>query len=821
LPSTSTGGSGGRLLLTPEQLVRDFGRHGGLAREAIAVLLDALSRGARPSELHAEPGVTGSGPRDATARDDLGDPRVEAALRRAWADRGQAPARRLLVAVRTYYALVLKLLAWQVATERRLPEPGPGSPADRPANVREHLEEIESDRAFHRLGLRCFVERDLLAWYLTAWSPSVEELVGRMVARIAQYSMAAVCNAPPADLVKPLYRQLVPAAVRQRRGEYYTPDWLADHVLDRIGYEGDPQVRLIDPACGSGTFLVRALARVLGGVSSAADREGMRRLSAKVLQNVVGFDLDPLAVMAARLNYLAAAGRLLAADQDIEIPVRRCNAILAPPAEYRDTADFVAGNPPWMIWDRLSRGDREATSPLWRRYGLFTLAGMDARHGGGKKDLAALALYVAADAFLRDGGRLGFVVPQSLFQTRGAGEGFRRFRLGESGAWLSVLRVDDMARIRPFGDVANRASTIAVEKGRPTGYPVPYFRWTHGGRDRAAGGGRSGVTATEWLAVPVDRSHAASPWIVTPRHLGIDPKTLTGPSDYTAHAGAYTGGANGVLWVEVLGRRPGGVAIKNLAAHGKRPLAAAEAVVEPDLLFPLARWADVRRYLAVPSVHVLLTQDPATRHPIPESAMRSRYPRTYAYLQEHEPQLAARRSSSVRALMARGPFYAMFAVGGYTIAPVKVVWRRLDRRITAAVVEEREDDLIGRRPIVPQETCTLVAVASREEADYLCAVMNSAVVGFLAAAHSVSGGKGFGSPGMLECLRLRRFDVGDGRHRVLSRLGREASLAVARGEDVTAIQAACDEAAVELWDLRPEQARALSEVSSEIAEADN
>ena len=54
----------------------------------------------------------------------------------------------------------------------------------------------------------------------------------------------------------------------------------------------------------------------------------------------------------------------------------------------------------------------------------------------------------------------------------------------------------------------------------------------------------------------------------------------------------------------------------------------------------------------------------------------------------------------------------------------------------------------------------LVAVDSLDEAHYLCALLNSAVTDFLVRAHSVRGGKGFGSPGMLDYLNLRRYRPG-------------------------------------------------------------
>ena len=101
---------------------------------------------------------------------------------------------------------------------------------------------------------------------------------------------------------------------------------------------------------------------------------------------------------------------------------------------------LVVGNPPWIAWDNLPGDYREATKPLWQRYGLFSLSGNDARHGGGKKDLSMLVLYAAADRYLHDGGRLGMVITQTLFQSKGAGDGFRRFQLGRRPAAARAAR---------------------------------------------------------------------------------------------------------------------------------------------------------------------------------------------------------------------------------------------------------------------------------------------------------------------------------------------------------------------------------------------
>jgi hypothetical protein len=282
---------------------------------------------------------------------------------------------------------------------------------------------------------------------------------------------------------------------------------------------------------------------------------------------------------------------------------------------------------------------------------------------------------------------------------------------------------------------------------------------------------------------------------------------LVGPSDYVAHLGANSGGANGVYWVQVLGQAEGGVRVRNLAQKNKHHLQAVEQVVEPDLLYPLVRWADVARYRVMPSAHILLAQDVATRTGIDPAVMRREYPQTYAYLQRFEPVLSGR--AAYRQYQQCKAFYSMYNVGRYTVAPIKVVWRRMDRRIRAAVAQQADDLWLGPRPVIPQETCVLVEAGSTAEAHYICAVLNSSFVNFLVSSHSVCGGKGFGTPGMLDFVKLRRFDPGDPRHVELAACSRMAHLAAACGHEPAEAQHRIDQLAGELWGLDPSELKAI------------
>ena len=142
------------------------------------------------------------------------------------------------------------------------------------------------------------------------------------------------------DLLKKLYQNLMPKALRHDLGEYYTPDWLAQQLLNQLhGGMPDraprsPDERLLDPACGSGTFVVLHIRDVRQHARDALLPNGKltpRQLLDKILANVVGYDLNPLAVISARTNYLLALGDLL--DEitgDIDIPIYLADSVLTP-----------------------------------------------------------------------------------------------------------------------------------------------------------------------------------------------------------------------------------------------------------------------------------------------------------------------------------------------------------------------------------------------------------------------------------------------------------------------------------------------------------
>lgn len=120
-----------------------------------------------------------------------------------------------------------------------------------------------------------------------------------------------------ADVLKILYESLVDPDQRHDLGEYYTPDWLAARIV-ATAVEAPLEQRVLDPACGSGTFLFHAVRRLIAA-GRAAGWAGPRILQA-CAENVRGLDVHPVAVTLARVTWLLALGDL-ATDRPARLTV--------------------------------------------------------------------------------------------------------------------------------------------------------------------------------------------------------------------------------------------------------------------------------------------------------------------------------------------------------------------------------------------------------------------------------------------------------------------------------------------------------------------
>ncbi len=159
--------------------------------------------------------------------------------------------------------------------------------------------ELLAGTAFADVGIRGAVESDFFDWVLDAAGGA--DLVDRIARQVSRFRLADV----EGDVLKGLYESLIDPAQRHDLGEYYTPDWLAVRMCERAIPDPLDQ-RVLDPACGSGTFLFHAVRRFLAAAESAGltNPQAMARCASQVL----GIDVHPVAVIIARVTYLLALG---------------------------------------------------------------------------------------------------------------------------------------------------------------------------------------------------------------------------------------------------------------------------------------------------------------------------------------------------------------------------------------------------------------------------------------------------------------------------------------------------------------------------------
>ncbi|HLZ37459.1 MAG TPA: BREX-2 system adenine-specific DNA-methyltransferase PglX [Mycobacteriales bacterium] len=122
----------------------------------------------------------------------------------------------------------------------------------------------------------------------------------------------------------------------QARKDYallQTPEFVAEFILDRtldpaIEEFGLATVRLIDPACGSGHFLLGAFARLLSGWQELEPGTDVQLLVGRVLDQVAGVDINPYAAAIARFRLVVAAIRACGIRRLVDAPAWRLHVAI-------------------------------------------------------------------------------------------------------------------------------------------------------------------------------------------------------------------------------------------------------------------------------------------------------------------------------------------------------------------------------------------------------------------------------------------------------------------------------------------------------------
>jgi hypothetical protein len=206
--------------------------------------------------------------------------------------------------IHTYLSVFAKLLAYAVVSNNDIDE--------------EKLREAIEGSLFDQFNIANFVENDFYHWVASTESfPALKESFRGITQELAAYDFQNVDE----DVLKGVYQEMIDLDTRHALGEYYTPDWLCERVVAE--FEFKPTDKILDPSCGSGSFL-RA---VIGRIRKLRPRVKVEDLNAQIY----GIDIHPLSVQIAKTTLLLAYGRaVVEAKKPVHLNVILANTLLLP-----------------------------------------------------------------------------------------------------------------------------------------------------------------------------------------------------------------------------------------------------------------------------------------------------------------------------------------------------------------------------------------------------------------------------------------------------------------------------------------------------------
>ena len=341
------------------------------------------------------------------------------------------------------------------------------------------------------------------------WYVPDRNTIVRVLHQLASFNLSTIDR----DIVGTVYGRFVNEQHKHEQGMYYTPQPVVAFILDRVGWQGRATVgaRLLDPACGSGAFLVEAARRAVAAYRAQALADGHPEIPPDRIQSVlnslrnglVGFDLNPFACALAEINLLVQVLDLIVYARNGGYPVHldrfhiySTDALQVMPSvraeldagldqteagdlpeeeqakarigRYAEGFDVVVGNPPYVRADEGAAGFLEyrrrvedhpiqqVRDVLVQKWDLFV-------------PFVALGLHLLRTP----GGRLGMIVSNAVETVLYAGA--LRRQLTDSHAVQEVHFFDRGVKL--FDDASVRNTIVVAE----TGTPGDTVREWHGG----------------------------------------------------------------------------------------------------------------------------------------------------------------------------------------------------------------------------------------------------------------------------------------------------------------------------------------------------
>jgi len=218
---------------------------------------------------------------------------------------GSFEARESIFLIHTYLSIFSKMLAYAVVSNDDFIDD-------------DEMRKILNGNIFHTYNISNFVDNDFFHWVNGERDYPKLKKVFRLIAQeISSFDFTDVNE----DVLKGVYQELIDLDTRHSLGEYYTPDWLCERIVNEFEFKKTDKI--LDPSCGSGSFLRAIIHRIRETNPDSTPEE--------INNQVYGIDIHPLSVQIAKTTLLLALGNDISKSRKpVHLNVILANTLLAP-----------------------------------------------------------------------------------------------------------------------------------------------------------------------------------------------------------------------------------------------------------------------------------------------------------------------------------------------------------------------------------------------------------------------------------------------------------------------------------------------------------
>lgn len=251
---------------------------------------------------------------------------------------------------------------------------------------------------------------------------------------------------------------------RKEMGIYYTPTFVVDYIvkntlsklLEKMSSAEVDNIKILDMACGSGSFLLKAFDVLNNYYKNKTDPEfAYGKKFAILTDNIYGVDLDPKALEIAQLNLLLKTVEKRQRLPELQNNLKVGNSLIDDSQfserafnwdnEFKEKFNVIIGNPPYIRSQLSNKDDKKFFEDTYK----------SAR---GQYDIYILFIEKALN-LLEDGGYLGFIIPNK-FLVSDYGLGIRKLILKES----NIIQIIDVSNIGVFKGVGTYPVIFIIQK---------------------------------------------------------------------------------------------------------------------------------------------------------------------------------------------------------------------------------------------------------------------------------------------------------------------------------------------------------------------